>query len=149
MLNSGWLDLSLKEYLAPNCLAEAAKEFGVQDDRVRLALTDAALRDGKKIGDWQIASAIAAKAGGLDEKELLVKGKSADIEKGVRASTAEFHSLLVTQRPTFVLENNIGDRVVFSGIAKAGPIAGAIDAMLEDAQAYAAHAAHFGTVPKE
>jgi hypothetical protein len=46
-----------------------------------------------------------------------------------------------------VLESNIGDRAVFSGLAKAGPISATIDAMLEDAAGYAAHAAHFGGPP--
>src|SRR5437762_2062017 len=43
MLNSGWFESELKEYLAPNLVAEAAKDFGVNDDRVRLALARAAL----------------------------------------------------------------------------------------------------------
>jgi len=55
--------------------------------------------------------------------------------------------LQVTQRPAFVLENNIGDRAVFSGLVKAGPIASTIDKMLDDAAAYASHAAHFGSPP--
>src|ERR1700722_6195623 len=34
MLNSGWFEPEIKEYLAPNCVAEAAKDFGITDDRV-------------------------------------------------------------------------------------------------------------------
>jgi hypothetical protein len=45
------------------------------------------------------------------------------------------------------LTSNIGDRAVFSGLAKAAPVAAAIEAMLEDAAAYASHAAHFGNPP--
>jgi hypothetical protein len=55
--------------------------------------------------------------------------------------------LQVTQRPTFLLESNIGDRVVISGLATIGPLAASIDAMLNDAAAYASHAAHFGATP--
>jgi hypothetical protein len=55
--------------------------------------------------------------------------------------------LQVNQRPTFALESNIGDRAVFSGLVKLAPIAATIDAMLEDAAAYASHAAHFGSPP--
>jgi len=147
MLNSGWHDLALKEYLAPNCVAEAAKDFNVTDDRARLALAQAALREGQKIGLWEIAAAVAAKATGLDANALRAKAQSSEIEKRVRAATAEFHSLQVTERPTFALKSNIGDRAVFSGLAKALPVAAAIDAMLEDAAGYAAHAAHFGPLP--
>ena len=146
MLNSAWMT-GLKEYLAPNCAAEAAKDFGVTDDRVRLALMEASMREGKNVGDWKVSVAVAAKAASLDKAALLKKARSSEIEKRVRTATAQFHALQVTQRPTFVLESNIGDRVVLSGLATAAPIAAAIDAMLDDAAAYASHAAHFGSPP--
>ena len=146
MLKSGWLT-GLKEYLAPNCVAEAAKDFGVTDDRVRLALMEAAMCAGKKAGEWDVSVAVAAWAANLDAAALLKTSRSPEIEKRVRATTAEFHALQVTQRPAFVLENNIGDRAVFSGLVKAGPIASTIDMMLDDAAAYASHAAHFGSPP--
>ncbi|HEV7924955.1 MAG TPA: disulfide bond formation protein DsbA [Verrucomicrobiae bacterium] len=147
MLNSGWYEAGQKEYLAANCVPEAAKDFGVTDDRVRLAIATAALREGQKVLQWKIAAGVGAKAAGLDAKKLLAKAQSKEIEIRVRASTVEFHALLVTQRPTFVLSNNIGDRAVFSGLAKAAPIAATISAMLDDAAAYATHAAHFGSSP--
>ena len=146
MLKSGLLT-GLKEYLAPNCVAEAAKDFGVTDDRVRLALMEAAMCAGKKAGEWDVSVAVAAWAANLDAAALLKTSRSPEIEKRVRATTAEFHALQVTQRPAFVLENNIGDRAVFSGLVKAGPIASTIDVMLDDAAAYASHAAHFGSPP--
>ena len=147
MLDSGWYDSRWKEYLAPNCVAEAAKSFGVTDDRVRLAVAHAGLREGQKIGDWHIAAAVAAKAAELNAEALRTKAQSAEIEERVRATTAEFHALQITQRPAFLLTSNIGDRAVFSGLVKARPIAETIDAMLEDAAGYAAHAAHFGPSP--
>ena len=147
MLNSGWFDPGLKEYLAPNLVAEAAKEFGVTDDRVRLAIAHAALREGRKVGNWAESAAVAAAATGLDAAALLEKAKSPEVAARARATTAEFHALQVNQRPTFLLENRIGDRAVFSGLAAATPLVAAIDAMLNDAAAYAAHAAHFGPPP--
>src|SRR5262249_46640407 len=42
MLNSAWFETGVKEYLAPNLVAEAAKDFGVHDDRARLAISHAA-----------------------------------------------------------------------------------------------------------
>ena len=147
MLNSDWFEPELKEYLAPNLVAEAAKEFGVTDDRVRLAIAHGALREGRKVGRWEEAAAIAASEAGLDAAALLKKAKSPEVEARARGTTAEFHSLQVNQRPTFLLENNIGDRAVFSGLATAAPLAAAIDAMLNDAAAYASHAAHFGPPP--
>jgi predicted DsbA family dithiol-disulfide isomerase len=148
MLSSGWFEEGVTEYLAPNLVAEAAKDFGVTDDRVRLAIADAALREGKHVGDWKISAGIAAKAAKLDAKRLLARAQSPAIEKRARATTAEFHALQVTQRPTFVIESNIGDRAVFSGLAKVAPLITTIDAMLDDAADYASHAAHFGGPPK-
>ena len=105
------------------------------------------MREGQKVGDWDVSAAVAAQVAGLDFAGLLKKAQSPEIEKRVRAATAEFHALQVTQRPTFVLEDNIGDRAVFSGLVKAGPMASTIDMMLDDVAAYASHAAHWGSPP--
>jgi predicted DsbA family dithiol-disulfide isomerase len=147
MLNTDWYDPSLPEWLAPNCVAEAAKDFGLIDDRVRLALANAALREGKKVSDWEIAAEISAVAGSIDRKKLLERARSPEIEKRVRASTAEFHALQVTQRPAFLIDTEIGDRAVFSGVVKLKPLTATLDSMLDDAATYAAHKAHFGDPP--
>ena len=39
------------------------KTLGVTDDRVRLAVAYAALREGKTVGEWDVAAEIGAKAG--------------------------------------------------------------------------------------
>ena len=147
MLNTSWYDPSLPEWLPPNCVAEAAKDFEIKDDRVRLALAYAALREGKKVGEWEIAAQIGADAGKIDRKELLEHAKSPAVETRIRASTAEFHALQVTQRPTFVIDTEIGDRAVFSGIVRLDPLVATLDSVLDDAAAYATHAAHFGAPP--
>ena len=147
MLNTSWYDPSLPEWLPPNCVAEAARDFEIKDDRVRLALAYAALREGKKVGEWEIAAQIGADAGKIDRKELLEHAKSPAVETRIRASTAEFHALQVTQRPTFVIDTEIGDRAVFSGIVRLDPMVATLDSVLDDAAAYATHAAHFGAPP--
>jgi len=148
MLNSGWLEPEIKVYLAPNFVAEAARELGAGGDTVRLAIADAAMRRGERVGRWEVAAAIAAKASGLDQNTLLTRAQSPEIKAKAEASTAEFHALQVDQRPTFVLENSIGDRAVFSGLARIEPLAAAMDALLSDEIAYASWLAHFGPVPK-
>jgi predicted DsbA family dithiol-disulfide isomerase len=148
LLSSAWYDEPIRtEYLAPNCVAEAAKDFRVTDDRVRLALAYAGLREGKQFGEWEVAAGIGARAANIDARELLERARSSVIETRVRADTADFHLLQVTQRPTFVIDTEIGDRAVFSGFARVGPLAAAIDSMLDDAEAYTAFAAHFGAPP--
>ena len=147
MLNTDWYDPSLPEWLAPNCVAEAAKDFGFTDDRVRLALANAALREGKKVSNWEIAVEIAALAGNIDRKKLLELARSPEIEERVRASTAEFRALQITQRPAFLIDTEIGDRALFSGVVKLEPLTATLDSMLDDVTAYAAHKAHFGDPP--
>ncbi len=149
MLNPGWFEAERKgNYNAPNLVAEAGKDFGFTDDRLRLALTEAAVRDGRKIGNLAEAIAVAAQATGLDAAKLRARAESPEVSERVRTSTAEFHSLQITQRPAFLLEDTIGDRAVFSGLVALAPLAATIDAMLADTAAYATHAAHFGTPPK-
>jgi predicted DsbA family dithiol-disulfide isomerase len=147
MLKPGWFEPNLQECLAPNLVAEAARDFGVTDDRVRMALANATEREGLKTNNWELAAEIGAKAGSLDQAKLLERARSSEIEARARASTAEFHALQVTQRPTFVIDSEIGDRAIFSGFAKLEPVASTIDAMLDDLAAYASHAAHFGESP--
>ena len=147
MLNTDWYDPNLPEWLPANCVAEAAKDFGFTDDRVRLALARSALREGKNVSEWNVAAEIAAEAAGIEAGKLLERAKSPAIEKRVRASTSEFRSLQITQRPAFVIDTDIGDRAIFSGVVKLEPLAATIDSMLDDAAAYAAHKAHFGEPP--
>lgn len=147
MLKAGWFEPNLQECLAPNLVAEAARDLGVTDDRVWLALASATLREGQRTGRWDLAAEIAARAGALDERKLLERARAPEIERRVRATTAEFHALQVTQRPTFVIDSDIGDRAVLSGFARMEPLAGVINAMLDDLTEYDAHAAHFGSAP--
>ncbi|MGI8889986.1 MAG: DsbA family oxidoreductase [Chthoniobacterales bacterium] len=147
MLNADWVQPGATEYLAPNCIAEAARDLGIEDDRVWLALIKAELLEGKKIAQWKVSAELAAQAGGLDAVALMERAQTPEIETRVRASTADFHALQVTQRPTFVIDSPIGDRAVFSGFARAAPMVATIEAMLDDLVGYRAHAAHFGEPP--
>lgn len=147
-LNSGWFEAERKgRYEAPNLVAEAARDFGFSGDEVRLALAHAALQEGVKIGDLAAAVKVAAKAGKIDAKKLRVATESKAVKARVDASTAEFFSHQISQRPAFVLTDAIGDKAVFSGLVRLEPLAATIDAMLSDTAAYAAHKAHHGTPP--
>ncbi len=99
------------------------------------------------MSNWEIAVEIAALAGNIDRKKLLELARLPEIEKRVRASTAEFNALEITQRPAFLIDTEIGDRAVFSGVVKLEPLTATLDSMLHDAAAYAAHKAHFGDPP--
>ena len=153
MLSSGWFEPEFIQegvIVAPNLVAEAARDFGFAGDEIRLALSHAGEREGAKTLRLEVAAAIAARAGGkkLNAKKLRARAESAEVRARVEASTKEFFAHQITQRPAFVLEDEIGDKAVFSGLVKIEPIAATIEAMLGDVAAYAAHKAHFGGPPK-
>jgi len=149
MLNSGWFEANRQgHYDAPNLVAEAGRDFiRADDDRIRLALAHAGLREGRKIGDLGTAVAVAAEAAGLPVPALRSAAESAEVGARVAASTADFHAHRIGQRPAFILQNTIGDKVVMSGLTREEPLAAALDGLLADAAAYASHAAHFGRPP--
>ncbi|MBS0633601.1 MAG: disulfide bond formation protein DsbA [Verrucomicrobia bacterium] len=148
MLNSGWFEAERKgHYEAPNLVAEAARDFGFDGDEIRLALAHAAVREGRKVGDIAVSVAVAAKAGQINAKKLRAAAESAKVRARVEASTKEFFAHQISQRPSFILEDAIGDKAVFSGLVRLAPLTATIDAMLADTGAYAAHAAHHGGVP--
>lgn len=147
MLNPGWLEPDIKDYLAPNLVAEAARDLGATDDRVRLAIAHAGVREGQKVGRMDVAVTIAAEAAGLDKGRLRSRAESPEIAARTKATSDEFHALQVNQRPAFLIENGIGDRAVFSGIVRLEPLAAAIDALLADEAAYVAWKAHVGDPP--
>lgn len=149
MLNAGWYENGRLEYPAPNLIAEAAKDFGATDDRVRLEIANAALREGQRVGDWETCARIAAGAlpDRLDAAKLLDRARSLEIEARVRATTAEFRAFGVTQRPTFVLENAWDDRAVLSGIASPHALLAAAEALINDERALLSYTLHHGNPP--
>lgn len=150
MLNSGWFEASRQgHYEAPSLVAEAARDFGFTGDEIRLALAHAGVREGRKVGDLAVAVEVAVQAGGgrLAADPLHAAAASAAVRARVDASTQEFLSHRINQRPAFVLTDAIGDKAVFSGLVRLEPLAATIEAMLSDTAAYAAHKAHHGGPP--
>lgn len=148
VMNSGWFDATRAgTYLAPNLVAEAARTLGAPGDTVRRALAAGGLRDGHRIGDLDIAVAIASSASGIDPETLRERANDPDTESRVRASTEAFHATGATQRPTFVVTRDDGDLAVMAGFYRSAPLIGAIDAMLADARAYRAYAEVHGDPP--
>jgi len=147
-LNLGWFEPERKGlYLAYNLVAEAGRDFGLTDDRLRLALAKAGHGEGRKVADMAEAVAVAEKAFGLDAAKLRAKAESSEVLGRVEASTAEFNAMKVGQRPTFVIEDSIGDKATISGLISAHPLIATIDAMFSDEAAYVSYAAQHGKPP--
>jgi predicted DsbA family dithiol-disulfide isomerase len=147
MLNSGWFVSGQTEYVAPNAVAWAARSHGITDDRARLLLAEAGLRNGEKIGDYTVCAKLVAKQFNLDAAQLEATARSTETQEALRIQTAEFHKRGATQRPSFVLQSRIGDYVLISGLISPEPLRASIRAMLDDVTAYDSYAAHHGSGP--
>ena len=148
ILNSGWLDSRAPDgFVVPNLVAEAARSLGAGDDHVRRAIADAALRLGQGVGNLDVAVAIAAEASGLNRDALRTASLDPQTRATLDASTRDFHAMGATQRPTWVVESEIGDRAMLSGTWRAAPVIAVVEATLADLRAYRSHAAHHGGVP--
>ena len=152
MLNSGWFEPELiKEgvIVAPNLVAEAARDFGFNGDEIRLALAHAGEREGQKTLRMENAAALAAAASGgkFSAAQIRAAAESPAVRARIEASSKEFSAHQISQRPAFVLEDAIGDKAVFAGLVHLEPLVATIDAMLADTAAYATHKAHFGGPP--
>lgn len=151
-LNSGWFEPELIHegmIAAPNRVAEAARALGCAGDEVRLALSHAAERDGRRTLrlDVAVEVAVAAAPDRLDPAELLARAEAPETAARIRATTDEFYAHQISQRPAFVLESAIGDKAVFSGLVHLAPLEATIASLQADAAGYAAHAAHHGPPP--
>tara|TARA_B110000483_G_scaffold35404_1_gene43249 strand:- start:156 stop:827 length:672 start_codon:yes stop_codon:yes gene_type:complete len=148
-LNSGWFEADRAgHYEAPNWVAEAGRDFlGDADERIRLALSEAAMRDGRKVGDLATSVEIAATATDLDPVKLRTAADSDAVGERVAASTQRFFDHQLDQRPSFIIESEIGDKAVFSGLWKSDPLMAILDSMLDDHARQTAHAKQFGRPP--
>ena len=93
------------------------------------------------------AARVAAAATALDSDLLAAHARTEGVRRRVRETTDEFLQLGGTQRPTFVLENDVGDRAVLSGFHRPEPLFAAVEALLADSLAFASWQAQFGDMP--
>ena len=142
MLNPNWIDLSLEDYLTPNLVAVVCRDLGFEGDEVRLAITEAALRRGEKVGTLEVSARIASEVSGLSVNSIVEHARNPESERKVRESTERFLSFRINQRPAFFIESEIEDRAIFSGLIHPEPLFATVRAMIEDVKAYRAWSTH-------
>ena len=135
-LNASWLISTADGSPWPNLAAEAARGLGCEDDRVRLALARAAMIDGQRSCDREVAVRIAADAGGIGVEALEAAMNDQRTRARIAAATSAFKQYHVDLRPTFVVSNAAGDVSVLSGCWRYEPIAQALRAQLDDQAGY-------------
>jgi len=70
MLNTDWYDPSLFRMARAELRGRSGKGSGFTDDRVRLALARATLREGKSVADWNIALKSRQKQPGIEAGKM-------------------------------------------------------------------------------
>lgn len=133
--------------LEPNLAAEAARELGFGDDRVRLALARAAMIEGMPICRRRESVDVVAAVTGMEPDKITALMNDPRIDDRVKQTSEEFAALNIDQRPAFVLRSNIGDIAIFSGVWTFEPIDATIGAMLSDEDKYATFAAKNPPLP--
>jgi predicted DsbA family dithiol-disulfide isomerase len=148
-LDPAWLISESDGSRHANLAAEAARSLGCDDDRVRLALARAAMVDGKRTCDREIAIGVAAEAGSLDRGALERAMDDPANAQRIRSAGDDFAVLRVSVRPTFALTNGIGDASVLSGCWRYDELAACVGGLLDDETGYenfvAAHPPPAGT----
>ncbi len=115
-LNEAWHDSPETTTKHANAAAEAARELGAVDSRVRRELARAALLEGKPLGRRDVAIEEAARIGGFSQSRIAELMDSAHVTQRIVQTTQEFNDLALPQRPSFVMRNTSGDLAVFSGL---------------------------------
>ncbi|MDQ6780435.1 MAG: disulfide bond formation protein DsbA [Candidatus Eremiobacteraeota bacterium] len=148
-LNSGWRTADYASSVEPNLAAEAARELGFSDDRVRLAISRAALIEGKPVLERATLLQIVSAATGVEAAKIAEMMDAPQMRERIEKSCAEFEALGVTQRPAYVLRSDIEDSAIFSGVWLFEPLNATIQAMLSDAEKYAHFEANNAPMPGE
>src|SRR5690348_6892757 len=116
LLNEAWHDSPDTTTKYANAAAEAARELGVTDSRVRRGLSRAALLDGKRIGCRDGAIEETARLSGFSAERIADLMDAPQVTQRIMQTTQEFKDLALPQLPSFVMRNSSGDIAVFSGL---------------------------------
>jgi predicted DsbA family dithiol-disulfide isomerase len=115
-LNADWVDTPQAATAHANQAAEALRQLGFEDSRIRRALSRAALLDAKPLGRRSAAIDEAARLSGVSAAELERTMESGAVRGRIAATTAEYKALGVSQLPAFVIRDSIDDKAVLSGL---------------------------------
>jgi predicted DsbA family dithiol-disulfide isomerase len=136
-LNTVWRESMADTTWHANLAAQAARSLGIEDDRVRRALSRAAMVDGKHVGRRDVAVAIAASAAGVSVAELEKAMDDPRTAARMHETTAEFKALKLAVQPVFIFRNEIGDTAILSGLYTYETLAACAREMLAAADGYA------------
>jgi hypothetical protein len=100
------------------------------------AMMSAAMERGVLVGRAEEAHSVAAAYANAPLEEIERRVSAAGIHDKLTAGNKRLEAVGADERPTFVLTNDNGDRVVFKGVWQRDAIVAAAEALLHDEKAY-------------
>jgi len=142
-----WIEKSGQTTWLPNRVIHIAEKLG-KGPEVLEAFKNEGLTKGRFILRQEVALDIASATSGIERAKFeSYLDDPATIEE-IRATTAEFTSFRMNQRPTFVIRSAIDDTAIFSGLYRPEPIISALDAMIADEDSYERFASSHPPMPE-
>lgn len=135
-LNPGWRDSDDDSTFIPNAVAVAARRLGATGDDVRLALSRAAMLDGRKVQHREIALDVAVEVSGLDRAALAAAVDDRLTYAELARTTREYKALPVNVLPVFQVTNPLGDSALLSGYFQAETLVAIVGEAVETMRRY-------------
>lgn len=135
-LNPAWRESANDTTWWANLATEAARGLGVCDDRVRLAISRAAMVEGRHVGRRDEAVAVAVAASALSSSDLEQEMDHPRTAEKLWNATMEYRLLPVKVQPTFVLRNDVADSAILSGLVGVDALKSCAIEMLTAADSY-------------
>lgn len=140
-----WLRDEPRSTWDANAAIVAVASMGIDVERARSCVSCAALERGLPLGDRGEAASLLAAEFGLERSRIEEIAQSQAICNALDASAAEFAQHGLTVRPAFILENEIGDRIILNGGWRESLLGEAVDSLLADAAGYEWYEKHIHT----
>lgn len=135
-LRSDWYEQSGTATEFANAAVAAAIALGADAFATALATMRAAMVDGGLLGRRDVAIATVADLTERSSAELERVVDSESIAESMREGNDRLRACGCAERPSFLLENAIGDRIVMQGVWQTQPLLAVLASLRHDEDAY-------------
>jgi predicted DsbA family dithiol-disulfide isomerase len=135
-LRSDWYEHVGTTTVFANMAVAAAVALGADAFATAAATMRAAMVEGRLLGRRDVALDTVAELTGLSPAELERVVDSASIARSMREGNERLRACGCVERPSFLVENAIGDRVAMQGVWQTQPLLAALAALRADEDAY-------------
>src|SRR5579863_1495377 len=121
-----------------NAVALVGTEMSGEAMRTMHAMMSAALEQGAKAGRADVCFELMGKYLGIPASDVAARVNDPATAARLEAGNHRLAALGADERPTFLLESEIGDRALLKGMWQEDAVAGVAMALLHDERSYAA-----------